>query len=110
MVDATEEGRLARTGRSNDAYHLAGSDIEVDALQHLYMPEALMDPSSNDHRLHHSHRHHVPRGDRALRGMNRFWMTARPKDARRFSRLSTWLRPTHCSRKRCPAVSNVVRT
>ena len=42
VVDAAQEGRLARAGRTEQAHHLAAVDGEVDALQHLVAAEALV--------------------------------------------------------------------
>ena len=57
VVDAAQERRLARARRTEHAHHLAAVDLEVDALQHLEAPEALVDALGLDHRL----AHHVPR-------------------------------------------------
>src|SRR5699024_6390121 len=35
LVEAPEEGRLARAGRPEQADDLSGRDVEVDALEHL---------------------------------------------------------------------------
>jgi hypothetical protein len=43
QVQAPQEGGLARAGRPDDADHLAGGDVEVDAAQDRGLPEALGD-------------------------------------------------------------------
>lgn len=50
VVDAPEEGRLARSGRADQTGHLAASDLERDALEHLHGAEALADPVGPHHR------------------------------------------------------------
>src|SRR5699024_7324759 len=41
LVDAPQEGRLARPGRPEQADDLSGRDVEVDALEHLGGAEGL---------------------------------------------------------------------
>src|SRR4051812_13848617 len=41
VVDASQQGRLARTARSEDRDFLAAKDSEIDAAQNLELPEAL---------------------------------------------------------------------
>ncbi len=53
VVDATQEGRLARPGRPEEAHHLAGRDLEGDPLQHLEQAVALVDGLGTDHRSRH---------------------------------------------------------
>ena len=53
VVDAAQEGGLARAGRSEQAQHLAGLDGQIDAAQHLVAAEALVHPFGLDHRLAH---------------------------------------------------------
>ena len=55
VVDATQERRLARAGRSEQAHHLAGRHRERYPLQHLQTPEALAHRLGVDHRDAHDH-------------------------------------------------------
>src|SRR6185437_3314019 len=55
MVDATQEGRLARARGSNDANHLTRLDFERDALQHLEPPEAFVHALGLDHGRAHQY-------------------------------------------------------
>src|SRR5260370_1237059 len=43
MVDAAKEGRLAGTGRADDAHDLAGVDLKINSLEYLKGSEALRD-------------------------------------------------------------------
>src|SRR3954467_2949438 len=54
MVDAAQERRLARARRPEEAHHLAGGDLERDALEHLEPPEALVDALGLDHLRTHA--------------------------------------------------------
>ena len=55
MVDAAKEGALAGAGRPDDAQHLSGRDLEVDAAEHLEAAEALVDSLGQNHRRRHQH-------------------------------------------------------
>jgi hypothetical protein len=41
-VDAAQQGRLARSGRADDAHDLATTDVEVDPSQHMVVAEGLV--------------------------------------------------------------------
>ena len=60
VVDAAQERRLARARGPEQAHHLAAPDLEVDALQHLEAPEALVHALGLDHRLAHATRRLPP--------------------------------------------------
>jgi hypothetical protein len=47
-VDAAQQGRLARAGGTDHADHLAVVDVEVDALEHLVVAEALVQVADLD--------------------------------------------------------------
>ena len=44
-VEAAQHRRLARPGRADQRDHLAAADAQVDALQHLVVPERLAQPA-----------------------------------------------------------------
>src|SRR6202035_2497141 len=48
-VDAAQDGRLSRAGRTDDANHLALLDRRADALQHLDPAKTLVDVAELDH-------------------------------------------------------------
>src|SRR5690606_21931609 len=52
MVDAAQEGRLARAGSADQARHLTLGQGEVDAVEHLQGAEALGNLASHDHCVH----------------------------------------------------------
>src|SRR5439155_19188495 len=56
VVDAAQERALARPGRADEAHHLLGGHLEVDALQHLEPAEALVDSFGQNHLAGH----HIP--------------------------------------------------
>ena len=49
VVDAAEKGALARARGPDDAHHLAGRDLDVDAPEHLVAAEALVHGLGTDH-------------------------------------------------------------
>ncbi len=51
VVDAAQQGALARTARADQHQHLAGGHFEVDAFQHFEAAEALAQAAQHDHRL-----------------------------------------------------------
>ncbi|MCY1367093.1 hypothetical protein D9M69_540090 [compost metagenome] len=51
LVDAAQQGGLARTGRADDDHHLAAADLQVDVMQHLGTAEVLGDALELDHRI-----------------------------------------------------------
>ena len=53
VVDAAQERGLARAGGAEHAHDLAPLDLEVDPLQHLEAPEALVNALGFDHRVAH---------------------------------------------------------
>src|SRR5581483_730999 len=53
VIDAAQEGRLARAGGAEDAHDLTAVDGEVDALEDLEATEALVDALGLDHELGH---------------------------------------------------------
>src|SRR6478735_11646537 len=69
-VDGAAQRRLARPGRTDDHDDLAGADGEVDVLEHVQVPEVLVDTFEGDQGLCHasepSHcRHPLPTEERA---------------------------------------------
>src|SRR5699024_1617648 len=52
VVNAPEEGGLAGPGRADQAQHLSGGHLEVDALEHAQRAETLADLLGPDHRSH----------------------------------------------------------
>src|ERR1700738_547991 len=54
VVDAAQEGRLARSGGPEEAHDLTLPDLERDPLQNLDATEALVDTFGLDHWLAHS--------------------------------------------------------
>ena len=54
VVDAAQERGLARARGSEQAHHLAALHLEVDALQHLEAPKALVHALGQDHGLAHT--------------------------------------------------------
>jgi len=52
VVDAAQEGRLAGARGAEHAHHLAGVDLERDALQDLQQAEVLAHGLRFDHRRH----------------------------------------------------------
>ncbi|MDT4829695.1 hypothetical protein FQZ97_631220 [compost metagenome] len=51
LVDAAQQGGLARTGRADDDHHLAAADLQVDVVEHLGTAEVLGDALELDHRI-----------------------------------------------------------
>src|SRR5581483_6862723 len=51
VVDAAQEGRLARPRRPQQAHHLARLHLQRDAAEHLDAPERLVDVVGHNHRL-----------------------------------------------------------
>src|SRR5690606_14621102 len=49
QVEAAQQGGLARTAGADDRQYLAGSDVEVDALEHLLAIEGFPQVSHGDH-------------------------------------------------------------
>ena len=48
QVDAAQQGGLARAGRPDDADDLARVDVQVDVLEHLELPEGLVQVPDRD--------------------------------------------------------------
>ncbi len=51
LVDAAQQGALARPGRAEHDGDLAGGDGQVDAVEHLVLSVALADVVDDDHRM-----------------------------------------------------------
>ena len=49
QVQAAQEGGLAAAGGAYDGHHLSRLDVNVDALEHLVLAEALLKPLNADH-------------------------------------------------------------
>src|SRR5207253_1946315 len=60
MIDAAEEGRLARARRADHTNGLALRDVQRDALQHLEPAEALADVDGADAEVVRAHRAPLP--------------------------------------------------
>ena len=58
VVDAAQEGRLARPGRPDQAHHLAAPDGQRDALEHLQRAELLAHLLAAHHQVGTSHLSH----------------------------------------------------
>src|SRR6266446_6065363 len=65
VVDATEERRLARPGRSDDADGLSRNDVEGDSLQHLQPTESLAHVFGAHDRAGHARLPHAATGAHA---------------------------------------------
>src|SRR4051794_21953073 len=53
VVDAAQEGRLARARRAEHAHHLARADLERHPAKHLESTEALVHALGPEHRVAH---------------------------------------------------------
>lgn len=49
QVEAAQQGGLARTAGADDRQHLAGGDVQVDALEHLLAIEGFSQVAHGDH-------------------------------------------------------------
>lgn len=49
QVQAAQKGGLAAAGGAHNGHHLAGLDLDVDALEHLVLAKALLKPFDADH-------------------------------------------------------------
>ena len=49
QVEATQEGGLAAPGGAHDGHHLAGLDLDVDALEDLMLAEIFSESLDADH-------------------------------------------------------------
>ena len=79
MVDAADQGRLARARRPDQAQRLPGVDVEVDAAQDVDLAEALV------HALQHDARHLL-----AHRALQR--LTGPRAELRRSAKPGAWTR------------------
>src|SRR4051812_48520537 len=64
LVDTTQQRRLARARRADQAKHLACPDVQRDLLQGLKLPEILADRADSDEGFCHRLICNVPRAKR----------------------------------------------